>query len=72
MNKDELMEYLNKADAEDLKACLIENLEKDSHDYFAMLSEIYYNDKAHFNVLSDGCKAAMMIYLKLRWMAVKH
>ena len=63
---EELKEYLQKADAQDLKECLLENfVEKDCPEHFLMLSEIYYNDKAHFNVLSDGCKAAMLIYLQL-------
>ena len=71
--KEELIKYLKAADAEDLKACLVENLEKDSYDYFAMLSEIYWNDQAHFRVLSDGCKAAMIIYLhSSNWSARFH
>ena len=28
-----------------------------------MISELYYNDKAHFDQLSAGCKAAAIIYL---------
>ena len=65
--KEELIEYLNKADPQDFVDCLKENYSKDSPEYFRMLSEIYYNDKAHFNQLSDGCKAAMMIYLQLNF-----
>ena len=40
--KTELIEYLNKADPQDLTDCLKENYSKDSPSYFNMLSEIYH------------------------------
>lgn len=60
----ELEKYLKEADAQDFLDCLKENFEKDTDEYYTMLAEIYYNDKAHFNQLSAGCKAALLIYLK--------
>lgn len=64
--QEELQKYLNEADPQDFLDCLKENLEKDSGEYYTMLAEIYYNDKAHFNQLSAGCKAALIIYLNLK------
>jgi hypothetical protein len=62
----ELLEYLNKADAEDLARCLVENFSNENQErHYKMLSEIYWNDKSHFNALSDGCKAAALIYIFL-------
>ena len=55
--------YIANADPQDLKDCLSENLEKHSKRHFNMLSELYYNDKAHFDQLSAGCKAAAILYL---------
>ena len=64
--KEELLEYLNKADAEDLKRCLIENFGDENQErHYKMLAEIYWNDKPHFNGLSNGCKAALLIYIFL-------
>ena len=62
----ELLEYLNKADAEDLARCLVENFSNENQErHYKMLSEIYWNKKAQFNALSDGCKAALIIYILL-------
>ena len=61
MNK--IKEYISQADPKDLQDCLLENLEKHSKRHFNMLSELYYNDRAHFDQLSLGCKAAAMLYL---------
>lgn len=61
----ELINCLDEADAQDFTDCLKENFDRDCDEYYKMLAEIYYNDKAHFNVLSAGCKAAMIVYLKL-------
>lgn len=58
-----LQDYVNAADAQDLKDCLVEHLEKHSKSHFNMMSELYYNDKAHFDQLSDGCKASVILYL---------
>lgn len=66
MDEEEVKTYLQEADPQDFYACLKENLEKDSDRYFAMLSTLYWNDKAHFNQLSAGCKVALVIYLNLK------
>ena len=58
-----IQEYLNNADPQDFIDCMKENLAKHDKKYYCMLSEIYYNDKAHFNQLSNGCKAALIFYL---------
>lgn len=64
--KEELLKYLVAADAEDLKKCLIENFTaEDQERHYRMLAEVYWNSKPHFDVLSAGCKAAMLIYLFL-------
>jgi len=62
----ELKTYLSEADPQDFYDCLKENLEKDNDKYFSMLATLYWNDKAHFNQLSAGCKAALIIYLNLK------
>lgn len=66
--KEELKEYLDKADSKDLLDCLKEHLEKDTVDdkHFEMISLLYWNDKTHFNALSAGCKASILIYLAIR------
>ena len=62
--KEELLKYLAVADAEDLKKCLIENFTaEDQERRYKMLAEVYWNSKPHFDVLSAGCKAALLIYL---------
>ena len=58
-----LQDYVEAADPQDLHECLLENLRKHSKSHFNMISELYYNDKAHFDQLSAGCKAAAIIYL---------
>jgi len=64
--QEELQKYLNEADAEDLKRCLVENFSNENQErHYKMLAEIYWNDKAHFNQLSAGCKAALLIYIFL-------
>ena len=65
MNTEELQRYLEEADAKDFLYCLKEDLSSDNAKHYKMLAELYYNDKAHFNVLSAGCKAALLIYLSL-------
>ena len=55
--------YIAQADAQDLKDCLLEHFQKHSKQHFVMISELYYNDKAHFDQLSDGCKASILLYL---------
>ena len=62
----ELKTYLSEADPQDFYDYLKENLEKDNDKYFSMLATLYWNDKAHFNQLSAGCKAALIIYLNLK------
>ena len=63
---EELLKYLNEADAEDLERCLVENFSNENQErHYKMLAEIYWNDKAHFNQLSAGCKAALIIYILL-------
>lgn len=62
-NKEEIAKYVKEADPADLGACLKENFEKDSGSHRLMLSEIYWTDRFHFDILSAGCKAAMLIYL---------
>ena len=63
----ELIEYLNKADANDLAECLKENFNAENQDrHFRMISEIYFNEKSHFKGLTDGCKAAAIIYILAR------
>lgn len=62
--KEEIAKYVKEADPADLAACLKENFEKDIGSYRLMLSEIYHIDKAQFNSLSAGCKAALLIYLQ--------
>lgn len=64
--REELIEYLNKADPKDLLDCLKENFgDANQERHYKMLAEIYWNDKSHFNALSDGCKAALLIYIFL-------
>lgn len=64
--QEELQKYLNEADADDLKRCLVENFSNENQErHYKMLAEIYWNDKAHFNQLSAGCKAALIIYIFL-------
>jgi len=58
-----LKEFIQEADAQDLKDCLVEHLEKHSKRHYAMMSELYYNDRAHFDQLSSGCKASILLYL---------
>ena len=61
---EELLKYLVAADAENLKKCLIENFTAaDQERHHKMLAEVYWNSKPHFDVLSAGCKAALLIYL---------
>ena len=64
----ELQEYLAKANPKDLLDCLNEHFAKDAIDdkHFQMISLLYWNDKTHFNCLSDGCKASILIYLSIR------
>ena len=66
--KEELKEYLNSADPQDLVDCLKEQLEKDATDkkHFEMISILYWNEKNTFNTLSAGCKASILIYLAMR------
>ena len=66
--KEELKEYLKKADPKDLRYCLREHFEKDSVDenYFKTISTLYWNDKKAFDTLSAGCKASILIYLAIR------
>lgn len=65
--QEELREYLNKADPKDLADCLKENFNDEHPDrHYKMLSELYFNDKTHFAALTDGCKAAAIIYLLVR------
>lgn len=66
--KEELQEYLNSADPQDLVDCLKEHLEKDATDkkHFEMISILYWNEKHTFNTLSAGCKASILIYLAMR------
>lgn len=64
--KEELQNYLNQADPKDFKDCLEENITAENQErHYKMLAEIYWNDKAHFNQLSNGCKAAAIIYIFL-------
>ena len=63
----ELQEYLNRADPKDLANCLKENFNEPNQDrHFKMLSGLYFNDKPHFKSLSNGCKAAALIYIIVR------
>jgi len=66
--EEELQEYLKSADPQDLVDCLKEHFEKDAIDnkHFEMISILYWNDKSHFNMLSAGCKASIVIYLAMR------
>lgn len=65
--QDELKEYLNKADPQDLAECLRENFNEPNQDrHFRMISELYFNDKNHFKGLSAGCQAAAIIYILVR------
>ncbi len=67
IKKEELVEYLNLADPKDLADCLKENFTEPNQDrHFKMLSGLYFNDKPHFNGLSNGCKAAALIYIIVR------
>lgn len=64
--KEELLEYLNQADPKDLLDCLKENFgDANQERHYKMLAEIYWNDKTHFDALSAGCKAALLIYIFL-------
>lgn len=64
--KEELKEYLGKADSEDLARCLRENFcTYDQENHYRMISELYFNDKKSFGILSPGCKAAAIIYIFL-------
>lgn len=58
-----LADYIYEADAQDFKDCMLEHLMKHSKQHYVMISELYYNDKAHFDQLSDGCKASILLYL---------
>lgn len=67
MMQDELKEYLNEADANDLMACLRENFNDPNQErHFKLIAELYFNDPNHFKVLSAGCKAAAIIYILVR------
>lgn len=46
--------------------CFLENESKaDEPSWSKMLREIAYEDKSHFDKLSEGCKAAMLLTLEL-------
>ena len=66
--KEELVNYLAKADAQDFTECLREHFAKDAIDdkHFEMISLLYWNDKTHFNALSAGCKASILLFLSMR------
>jgi len=66
MKTDELKTLLEQADPKDFADCLRENLNASNQEqHYNMLAEIYYNDRTHYNALSAGCKAALIIYLGL-------
>ena len=66
--KEELVNYLAKADAQDFTECLREHFAKDAVDdrHFRMIAELYWNDKNHFKILSEGCKASILVFLLTR------
>lgn len=66
--KEELTTYLATADAKDFIECLREHFAKDAIDdsHYKMISLLYWNDKNHFKVLSDGCKASIIVFLLTR------
>ena len=66
-----LEKFLQEADPQDFRDCMLENLQKHDKKYYCMLSEIYYNDKAHFDQLSPGCKAAIILYLSYAMSSIR-
>ena len=66
----ELLEALNKADTTDFVNCLKENLLNSNEKYYNMLMGIKMNDPVHYNSLSKGCQAAMIIYFNLYEMSL--
>ena len=58
-----LQEYIDAADPQDLKDCLLEHFTKHSKQHWLMIHDLYYDDKAHFEQLSPGCKASILLYL---------
>jgi hypothetical protein len=59
----ELLELLERADPKDFVECLKENYQKHGRQHFNMLSEMYWNKKHEFKMLSAGCQAAAIVYL---------
>jgi hypothetical protein len=64
--RDELLKLLAELNSENLADfvdCLQDNMSQANKNRYLLLKHIYQNEKASWNTLTVGCRAAALIYL---------